>query len=434
MLELIRLYLSILLHPEKKLGLRTRCRILAVGKRPDVIPFARYISEAGGGIESVDSIDAISWKAVFFRSVRVLNVPGKKRLAASSQRIKRKLLKWLFLDLNRQGFLYAFQEVVFHAEPREKIIVTPVEAISRLFACHQPGCRTLELEAPERSWRFGFLMFAARRNLGKIEDPSEGLTVFVNISNPTLLRTYHLVHPNRRVVLRLVDWLGERPEREVSEKRAALQGLLKGHVIDGAETYCRRDAGRLGILYRPNGVDPGVMGSLRRSDRDALYCFFGSVSQKGGANARLRDLAQVKKEMLRLYPKASPWIREEMTDVFAKTWVSYRDYLTLTSGSEVCVDLVRESQGEGLSYRIPEALFLNQKIITNRLVVRDEPFYDPDRVFLIGVDPLPRLQSFLEKEIEPLREDVLKHYDASLWWTDRDPYGTTDAVETTCLS
>lgn len=55
------------------------------------------------------------------------------------------------------------------------------------------------------------------------------------------------------------------------------------------------------------------------------------------------------------------------------------------------------------------------------MILREEPFYSPERVFLIGVDPLSRLQSFLESDIEPLPESILRLYDASLWWTAEDP-------------
>lgn len=92
--------------------------------------------------------------------------------------------------------------------------------------------------------------------------------------------------------------------------------------------------------------------------------------------------------------------------------------------SEIFVDLVRISQSEGYSYRIPEAIILNRKIITNRITVLDEDFYSPDRVFIIGHDSIERLQSFLEADIAPLPERIRNRYDSTLWWTDKDPYNS----------
>ena len=35
-----------------------------------------------------------------------------------------------------------------------------------------------------------------------------------------------------------------------------------------------------------------------------------------------------------------------------------------------------------------------------------------------------RLPEFLEADLDPLPPDILKLYDSTLWWTDRDPAGS----------
>ncbi len=246
----------------------------------------------------------------------------------------------------------------------------------------------------------------------------------MNVFNPLLLKTYHRIHPSRRLVVRLYDCLKGAQLSKAPKLRRMFRTLLDEGVIAGAESYFRRDAELLGILYRPNGASPEAMRRLRRDDRSCLYCFLGGGVKKGGSTSRLRDMESVKSEILSIYPRVQPWIREQLvTGGVSSQWLSYPDYVRVTSQAEVCVDLIRTSQNEGFSYRIPEALWLNQKIITNRQIVRDEPFYDPDRVFIIGLDPLTRLQSFLEKDVPPLSPGILRLYDSSLWWTEKDPYG-----------
>ena len=107
-----------------------------------------------------------------------------------------------------------------------------------------------------------------------------------------------------------------------------------------------------------------------------------------------------------------------------RDWLPYEEYLREAALAEVAVDLTRLGQDEGFSYRVAEALFWNKKIISNRRILAEEPFYSPDRVFLIGVDPLERLPEFLEADLDPLPPDILKLYDSTLWWTDRDPAGS----------
>lgn len=134
----------------------------------------------------------------------------------------------------------------------------------------------------------------------------------------------------------------------------------------------------------------------------------------------MEALNEIRRELRRIYPNADRWI-EELYVLGPSTWKPYSEYLRETARAEVIVDLVRIGQEEGFSYRIPEALFLNRKIITNRLILRDEPFYSPERIFLIGIDPVSRLKTFLESDLEPLPDEVLRLYDARLWWTDEDP-------------
>ena len=105
----------------------------------------------------------------------------------------------------------------------------------------------------------------------------------------------------------------------------------------------------------------------------------------------------------------------------SEQWISYNQYLREIAASEIVIDLTRNCQDEGFSFRIAEALFLNKKIITNRLIILNEPFYSPERIFLIGHDSYLRLDSFLQNDLAPLPESILKFYNSRLWWTDQDP-------------
>ena len=83
--------------------------------------------------------------------------------------------------------------------------------------------------------------------------------------------------------------------------------------------------------------------------------------------------------------------------------------------SEIMVDMYRIDPGEGLSFRIPEALLLGRKVITNRLMVLDCDFYDPSRFFVIGHDSPGRLEAFLKGDFRPLSPEIRKRYDSREW-------------------
>ena len=96
--------------------------------------------------------------------------------------------------------------------------------------------------------------------------------------------------------------------------------------------------------------------------------------------------------------------------------ISYSRYLGYVSKSEIVIDMCRINQQEGFSFRIPEALILNRKIITNRRLVLSSDFYDASRFFVIGYDSINRLESFVKGNLEPLHPDILKNYQCNDWW------------------
>ena len=92
-------------------------------------------------------------------------------------------------------------------------------------------------------------------------------------------------------------------------------------------------------------------------------------------------------------------------------WEPYAEDLARAALSDVAVDVTRLGDDEEFSFRIAEALFWNQKIITN---------YSPDRVFIVGEDDPARLKRFLEADLRPRPAEILSRYDASRWWTEEE--------------
>lgn len=121
------------------------------------------------------------------------------------------------------------------------------------------------------------------------------------------------------------------------------------------------------------------------------------------------------------YPTISRWICWNIVDNM-KSRMPYSSYLNRMVMAEVFIDIVRINSKEGFSFRVPEALFLNRKIITDRVDIVSEKFFSSERVYIVGGENKYDLQTFLEKDIGPLSKDVLKFYDSTLWWTENDPY------------
>ena len=94
--------------------------------------------------------------------------------------------------------------------------------------------------------------------------------------------------------------------------------------------------------------------------------------------------------------------------------VSYQEYLSFISKSTAILDVVQEGQ-DGLTLRVMEALFFQKKLITNYKLITTYDFYNPNNIFIIGVDKIEHLKQFLSIPFKPISNAVLDYYDVSNW-------------------
>lgn len=97
-----------------------------------------------------------------------------------------------------------------------------------------------------------------------------------------------------------------------------------------------------------------------------------------------------------------------------KERISYEDILKLISKSNTILDYVSENQS-GLTLRPLEALYFKKKLITNDASLRKRDFYKPENIFIIGIDDLINLKSFINKPFNPVDEIILDKYDFNNW-------------------
>lgn len=74
----------------------------------------------------------------------------------------------------------------------------------------------------------------------------------------------------------------------------------------------------------------------------------------------------------------------------------------------------------GLTLRALESLFFEKKLITNNKTIIDEPFYNKDNIFIIGLDDLKNLHYFINSDYN---KDVNKYklqYDIETWFNNFD--------------
>ena len=83
---------------------------------------------------------------------------------------------------------------------------------------------------------------------------------------------------------------------------------------------------------------------------------------------------------------------------------SYSEYINNFVKANLIIDIFSLYPEEGYSYRIPECLAINKKLITDRYIIREEPFYCENNIFIIEeIFNHEKFQLFLQAKILPYK-------------------------------
>lgn len=94
--------------------------------------------------------------------------------------------------------------------------------------------------------------------------------------------------------------------------------------------------------------------------------------------------------------------------------IDYCNYLDIISSCRAILDIDVWKE-EALSLRAMEALFYDKKYITNNANIKKEKFYDPNNIFIIGMDDLNHLYEFIFSEVIPVDEEIKNYYLIDNW-------------------
>ncbi|WP_448682320.1 hypothetical protein [Pseudomonas nicosulfuronedens] len=106
-------------------------------------------------------------------------------------------------------------------------------------------------------------------------------------------------------------------------------------------------------------------------------------------------------------------VRDKTTQAVSPHHVSaiypYGESLRMTLDADVLVEVNQTGQA-GYTLRVLEALFFDKKLLTTNARVKQEPFYDPGRFFVWGVDSQQDLPRFLQARPAPVSAETLYRY------------------------
>lgn len=97
-----------------------------------------------------------------------------------------------------------------------------------------------------------------------------------------------------------------------------------------------------------------------------------------------------------------------------KDYIKYMDYLKLVMKSKCILDITNKNQ-RGLTLRFMEALFLSKKLITNNIDIVNYSFYNPNNIFVLGMNNYNMLFEFISTPFIKCNEEDLDYYDMKEW-------------------
>lgn len=121
-----------------------------------------------------------------------------------------------------------------------------------------------------------------------------------------------------------------------------------------------------------------------------------------------------KKNYLKNFFYLVPYSNNDFDKNKNNEFLKYDKYLEIINSSNVIIDLVTQ-ENYGLTLRPLESMFLQKKIITNYIQIKDYDFYDKNNVFIIGIDDENRLNDFIKSDFKQLNNEIMYKYTYDGW-------------------
>lgn len=166
-------------------------------------------------------------------------------------------------------------------------------------------------------------------------------------------------------------------------------------------TFDKHDAKIFNIDYYPQFYR---MDMDKKEDFEILYDFYFIGASKGRdkiINSLNETLSSKYKTYLKLVNKKSDSI-------------TYSENINNVIHSRCLIDIVQAGQS-GLTLRPLEALAYNKKLISNNKNLIKCDFYHKDNIFILGIDKLEDIDTFMQSPCRQIEDSIRSKYDTANW-------------------
>lgn len=233
---------------------------------------------------------------------------------------------------------------------------------------------------------------------GNLKDVSNNDTILLlGIYNIYVLMTLRNMYKKQRFIL----WLWNPVEKTYRNPKHIIGKLKKiGYEI---YTFDRTDAikYKLGLKTQFTMIPERLLVKGLKINTDLYFL--------GQPKGREQMLEELKKIYLSLGIQCDFKIVYSPAD-----YISYEDNIRNVISSKCVLEICQEGQN-GLTLRALEAMLCHRKLITNNKSIENEDFYNPQNIFIIGVDNNQNVKDFIDSDFVVGDESILKKYDFNNW-------------------
>lgn len=172
------------------------------------------------------------------------------------------------------------------------------------------------------------------------------------------------------------------------------------------------DCEKYDMKYNPQFYIPS---DIKNSDIVYDVSFIGLDKGRVSEIIKLKDIFEKNNMNTKLVVKKDRGDKNKKFDyMYTQNFIEYNEVINLISKSRCLLDIVKQGQ-VGLTIRVLEALYYSKKLITNNKDIIKYDLYNPNNIFIIGVDDFSSIRDFIDRPYEEVDESIISKYSYDKW-------------------
>jgi hypothetical protein len=192
-----------------------------------------------------------------------------------------------------------------------------------------------------------------------------------------------------------------------------LEKLKKVSTFVHVYSFDKNDCRKYGFTFSPMIYD------FNASKKNAIefkydVIFVGYVKNRVKMLTELYNQLKAASAKIYFYVLDNVNTTEPVPYELKKEYLNYEEYRNLMLSSKAVLDIVQDGQ-IGLTIRTMETICFEKKLITNNKDIMNYNFYDSNNIFVIGVDSLDNLATFINTPFKKISEELIREYNFVDW-------------------